>query len=66
MAHILLVEDEIKLARFVELEPSYEGYQVSTTDDGRFSCTYGDKFYLSSKAASKRDLKFSKLVKPYP
>lgn len=34
MAHILLVEDEIKLARFVELEPSYEGYQVSTTDDG--------------------------------
>lgn len=34
MAHILLVEDEIKLARFVELEPSYEGYQVSTTHDG--------------------------------
>lgn len=34
MAHILLVEDEVKLARFVELEPSYEGYQVSTTHDG--------------------------------
>jgi DNA-binding response OmpR family regulator len=33
-AHILLVEDEIKLARFVELELSYEGYQVSIAHDG--------------------------------
>lgn len=33
-AHILLVEDEVKLARFVELELSYEGYQVSVTHDG--------------------------------
>lgn len=33
-ARILLVEDEIKLARFVELELSYEGYQVSVTHDG--------------------------------
>lgn len=37
-----------------------------SADTKWFSCTYGDKFYLSSKAASKRDLKFSKLVKPYP
>jgi DNA-binding response OmpR family regulator len=27
--YILLVEDEVKLARFVELELSREGYQVS-------------------------------------
>lgn len=33
-AHILLVEDEVKLARFVELELSYEGYRVSVTHDG--------------------------------
>jgi DNA-binding response OmpR family regulator len=33
-AHILLVEDEAKLARFVELELSYEGYRVSVTHDG--------------------------------
>lgn len=32
--HILLVEDEVKLARFVELELSYEGYQVSVAHDG--------------------------------
>lgn len=33
-AHILVVEDEAKLARFIELELSYEGYQVSTAADG--------------------------------
>lgn len=33
-AHILLVEDEIKLAKFIELELSYEGYQVSVMHDG--------------------------------
>jgi DNA-binding response OmpR family regulator len=33
-AHILLVEDEVKLARFVELELSYEGYKVSVAHDG--------------------------------
>ena len=32
--HIVVVEDEAKLARFVELELSYEGYQVSVTHDG--------------------------------
>ncbi|MBD2101633.1 response regulator transcription factor [Leptolyngbya sp. FACHB-261] len=32
--HILLVEDEVKLARFVELELTYEGYQVSVAHDG--------------------------------
>lgn len=33
-AHILVVEDEVKLARFIELELSYEGYQVSVAHDG--------------------------------
>lgn len=33
-AHILLVEDEVNLARFVELELSYEGYQISVRYDG--------------------------------
>lgn len=35
MAHILIVEDEEKLARFVELELLHEGYQVSKTANGR-------------------------------
>lgn len=33
-AHILLVEDDIKLAKFIELELGYEGYQVSVMHDG--------------------------------
>ncbi len=33
-AHILLVEDEAKLARMIELELGYEGYQVSVVHDG--------------------------------
>lgn len=28
-SHILAIEDEAKLARFVELELQYEGYQVT-------------------------------------
>jgi DNA-binding response OmpR family regulator len=32
---ILLVEDEVKLARFVELELKYEGYKVDIAHDGR-------------------------------
>ena len=32
---ILLIEDEVKLARFVELELKYEGYDVSVCHDGR-------------------------------
>jgi DNA-binding response OmpR family regulator len=32
---ILLIEDEEKLARFVELELSYEGYAVTKAGDGR-------------------------------
>jgi DNA-binding response OmpR family regulator len=32
---ILIIEDEEKLARFIELELSYEGYQVEKCGDGR-------------------------------
>ena len=32
---ILLIEDEVKLARFVELELKYEGYDVTPCHDGR-------------------------------
>ena len=35
MTKILLVEDEEKLARFVELELKHEGYQVEKAFDGR-------------------------------
>ncbi|MBD2691733.1 response regulator transcription factor [Anabaena catenula] len=38
-AHILLVEDEVKLARFVELELSSEGYQVTVANDGMTGLT---------------------------
>ena len=33
--NILVVEDEEKLARFIELELSYEGYEVTKCGDGR-------------------------------
>ncbi|MBD1999942.1 response regulator transcription factor [Leptolyngbya sp. FACHB-541] len=33
-AHILVVEDEINLARFIELELSYEGYRITVAHDG--------------------------------
>lgn len=35
MAKILIVEDETKIARFVELELQYEGYEVEVANDGR-------------------------------
>ena len=35
MAKILIVEDEAKIARFVELELKYEGYSVEIANDGR-------------------------------
>lgn len=37
-AKILLIEDEEKLARFVELELSYEGYTVVKAFNGRTGC----------------------------
>jgi DNA-binding response OmpR family regulator len=35
MSKILIVEDEVKLARFVELELKHEGYEVIVANDGR-------------------------------
>ena len=35
MAKILIVEDETKIARFLELELKHEGYEVLTAGDGR-------------------------------
>ena len=35
MAHLLIVEDEEKLARFIELELIHEGYEVTKAFDGR-------------------------------
>lgn len=35
MAKILIVEDESKIARFVELELKYEGYEVDIAYDGK-------------------------------
>lgn len=42
MAHILIVEDEEKLARFVELELLHEGYQVSKSGKGREALTLAE------------------------
>lgn len=39
MLKILLIEDEEKLARFVELELQYEGYEVTKAADGRAGLT---------------------------
>ena len=35
MSRILIVEDEKKIARFLELELEHEGYEVATAEDGR-------------------------------
>ena len=35
MAKILIVEDEVKIARFLELELKHEGYEVVHASDGR-------------------------------
>lgn len=35
MSRILVVEDENKIARFIELELKYEGYEVELASDGR-------------------------------
>ena len=42
MAKILIVEDEEKLARFLELELSHEGYAVAKAGDGRTGLTMAE------------------------
>ena len=39
MASILVIEDEDKIARFIELELKHEGYEVSKETDGRNGLT---------------------------
>ena len=41
--HILIVEDEEKLARFIELELAHEGYTVSKAFDGRTALEMAEK-----------------------
>lgn len=42
-AHIFVVEDEDKLARFIELELIHEGYEVSKAADGRVALEMAEK-----------------------
>ncbi|MGL5068982.1 MAG: response regulator transcription factor [Sarcina sp.] len=43
MVKILVVEDEEKLARFIELELTYEGYEVIKADNGRDGLDIAEK-----------------------
>lgn len=43
MATILLIEDEQKIARFVELELQHEGYEVLVAQDGRSGLELAEK-----------------------
>lgn len=43
MAKILIIEDESKIARFIELELKYEGYEVEIAFDGRSGLEKGLK-----------------------
>ena len=43
MQKILLVEDEPNIARFVELELSHEGYEVTKAEDGRTGLEMAEK-----------------------
>ena len=49
--HILIVEDEEKLARFVELELLHEGYQVSKSSNGREALDAGAVDYITKPFA---------------
>lgn len=41
---VLIVEDELKLARFVELELKHEGYEVAIANDGRSALDIFEEF----------------------
>lgn len=44
---ILIVEDEAKIARFLELELKHEGYDVEIASDGRIACEKGISMDIS-------------------
>lgn len=44
LGKVLVIEDEVKLARFIELELKHEGYEVILAEDGRAGI---EKFYES-------------------
>ncbi|MBQ9603979.1 MAG: response regulator, partial [Firmicutes bacterium] len=54
---VLIVEDELKLARFVELELKHEGYDVVIANDGRA----GLEMYFDEKP----DIVLLDLMLPY-
>ena len=56
MSRILIVEDERKIARFLELELQHEGYEVETAGDGRTG--------LEKALAGKPDLMILDLMLP--
>jgi DNA-binding response OmpR family regulator len=41
MQKILVVEDDLKIARFIELELKHEGFEVATANDGRSGLEMG-------------------------
>lgn len=44
MSKILIVEDEVKIARFVTLELEHEGYEVKAAHDGRMGLQYFEEW----------------------
>lgn len=48
MSRILIVEDEKKIARFLELELTHEGYEVQTAGDGRSGLEQAQKLAAGS------------------
>lgn len=47
MSKILVVEDEQKLAKFLELELQYEGYEVAIAPDGKEGLKVAQKLILT-------------------
>jgi len=44
MARILIIEDEKKIARFLELELTHEGYEVASAHDGRTGLAMAESY----------------------
>lgn len=46
MVKILIVEDEEKLSRFIELELKHEGYEIVKANNGRTGLEIAEKMRL--------------------